>query len=126
MAESYAGAKGLLQVMPSTARWLASMRLEPTESIDLFDPLRNIELGVDLLGRLKSRFDSDIPLMIVAYNAGAGRTRKWQRRVRADSLGSWVERLPIAQAKNYVRSVVSAWATLELLRLWALDLRPMS
>jgi soluble lytic murein transglycosylase len=110
MARSHAGASGLLQVMPGTARWLASMRMEPTRDIDLYDPTRNIELGVDLLGRLRDRFEGDVPVMLVAYNAGSGRTQRWQRKVRAKSLARWVDRLPIAQAKNYVRSVVSAWA----------------
>jgi soluble lytic murein transglycosylase len=109
-ARSSAGAGGLLQVMPSTAKWLATMRMEPTDAIDLYDPARNIELGVDLLGRLRDRFEGDVPVMLVAYNAGSGRTQRWQRKVRAQSLARWVDRLPIAQAKNYVRSVVSAWA----------------
>ena len=62
--------------------------------------------------------------MPVAYNAGSGRTRRWQREVRATSIGRWVDRLPIAQAKNYVRSVVSAWALYRYLDGSAIGLAP--
>lgn len=122
-AESHAGARGLLQIMPATAQWLASLRDE-SGAIDLFDPLRNIELASDLLGRLHERFSGEIPLMLVAYNAGSGRTRTWQRKVRAATIGRWVDRLPIAQARNYVRSVVSAWALYRYLDGAAIGLAP--
>ncbi len=122
-AESHAGARGLLQVMPKTAQWLASMRRE-TGPIDLFDPLKNIELASDLLGRLHDKFSGEVPLMLVAYNAGSGRTRSWRRKVRANTIGRWVDRLPIAQAKNYVRSVVSAWALYRYLDGSAIGLAP--
>lgn len=122
-AQSHAGARGLLQVMPKTAEWLASLRREKG-SIDLFDPLRNIELASDLLGRLHHKFSGEVPLMLAAYNAGAGRTRSWQRTVRAKTIGRWIERLPIAQARNYVRSVVSAWALYRYLDGSAIGLAP--
>ncbi|MBD89819.1 MAG: hypothetical protein CL940_05750 [Deltaproteobacteria bacterium] len=122
-ARSHAGASGLLQLMPSTAKWLAQLRGEP-EPDDLYDPLLNIDLGSDLLGRLHQKFVGDVPLMLVAYNAGSGRTRRWQREVRANSIGRWVDRLPIAQAKNYVRSVVSAWALYRYLDGSSIGLAP--
>lgn len=122
-AESHAGAKGLLQIMPKTADWLANLRRQEGP-IDLFDPLLNIDMASELLGRLHERFVGDIPKVLVAYNAGSGRTRRWLREVRAENIGRWVDRLPIAQAKNYVRSVMSAWALYRYLDGSSIGLAP--
>ena len=109
--------------MPKTADWLANLRRQEGP-IDLFDPLLNIDMASELLGRLHERFVGDIPKVLVAYNAGSGRTRRWLREVRAENIGRWVDRLPIAQAKNYVRSVMSAWALYRYLDGSSIGLAP--
>ena len=66
-AKSHVGARGLMQVMPSTARDLG------VKSAGLlFDPQQNLEAGVKYLKFLLERFDGDLPTAIAAYNAGPG------------------------------------------------------
>ncbi len=68
-ARSKAGAKGLMQLMPDTARGLGVT--------DIYDPSANIEGGVKYLKRLLISFKRDVPLALAAYNAGENKVRKY-------------------------------------------------
>jgi hypothetical protein len=68
-AVSHRGAQGLMQLMPTTARWLG---IE-----DSFDPAMNIDGGVRYFRRLLDRFDGDVKLALAAYNAGSRYVRKY-------------------------------------------------
>ena len=110
-AVSGAGARGLMQVMPGTARYLAP-KLPPHEGPhDLFDPAWSIHLGAHFLARLERAFEGLVPLAVGAYNAGPGRMRGWLRKAKDAPLDTIVERLPSQQTRHYVRSVMHAWAT---------------
>lgn len=89
-ARSQVGARGLMQVMPATARDLGvkSARL-------LFDPQENVEAGVKYLKFLLERFDGDLTNAIAAYNAGPGAVQKY------DGIP------PFPETENYVRKVLS-------------------
>lgn len=89
-AKSHVGARGLMQVMPATARDLgvASTGL-------LFDPASNVEAGVKYLKSLLERFDGDLPIALAAYNAGPGAVAKY------DGIP------PYPETRNYVRKVLS-------------------
>lgn len=68
-AVSRAGAKGLMQLMPETARLMGVQ--------DIYDPAENVEAGVKYLRRLLKRFDWDVSLALAAYNAGESVVRKY-------------------------------------------------
>lgn len=70
LAVSHRGAQGLMQLMPSTARWLGVE--------DSFDPAMNIDGGVRYLRQLLDRFDGDVELALAAYNAGSRYVRKYR------------------------------------------------
>jgi soluble lytic murein transglycosylase-like protein len=89
-AKSEVGARGLMQVMPSTARDLG------VKSAGLlFDPRQNVEAGVKYLKFLLHRFDGDVPAALAAYNAGPGAVSKY------DGIP------PYPETRNYVRKVLS-------------------
>jgi len=85
-AVSGAGACGLMQVMPPTARWLLEkdyserVKIRPAH---LFNPVFNIELGTGYLAHLMSRFDGDLIRALIAYNAGPRVARSVQRGTSA-------------------------------------------
>ena len=89
-AKSHVGARGLMQVMPATARDLGvkSARM-------LFDPRQNLEAGVKYLKFLLERFDGDLPTAIAAYNAGPAAVSKY------DGIP------PYPETQNYVQKVLS-------------------
>ena len=68
-AVSHRGARGLMQLMPTTAKWLG---IE-----DTFDPAMNIDGGVRYFKKLLDRFDGDVKLALAAYNAGSRYVRKY-------------------------------------------------
>lgn len=70
MAVSKKGARGLMQLMPRTAKWLGVE--------DSFDPEHNIEAGVRYFRQLLNRFDGDVSLALAAYNAGSAYVRQYQ------------------------------------------------
>jgi soluble lytic murein transglycosylase len=80
-AVSSAGACGLMQLMPPTARWLLEKGSEPRQirPAHLFNPVLNIELGTGYLAHLMSRFDGDLTRALIAYNAGPRIARSLQR-----------------------------------------------
>ncbi len=102
---SPAGARGLMQVMPATARVMAAGRA------DLFDPAANTRIGSAYLQHLLDQFSGEPALAAAAYNAGPNRVRAW---LAADSPGpsdpkqliDWVELIPFAETRNYVQRVL--------------------
>jgi soluble lytic murein transglycosylase len=112
-AVSVAGAVGLLQLMPSTARGM-----DPTVTPDrLTDPETNIRLGTTYLARRLRDFDGDVALALAAYNAGAGAARRFaQFRLPArnaqaggDDLDVFVERIPFSETRAYVKRVLESY-----------------
>lgn len=112
-AVSPVGARGLMQLMPATARQQASklkMRYSPEQ---LNDPYYNLKLGGDYLGRLIKRFDGSYVLAIASYNAGQGRIAQWIEKYGDPRTGEidiidWMERIPYSETRNYVQRVMEA------------------
>ena len=107
-ARSRAGAMGLMQLMPGTARHVArSLPGQPApHRRDLLQPEVNIALGSTYLGQLKQRLEDNPVLATAAYNAGPHRVDRWlpQRDLDADV---WVELVPFRETRRYVRRVMS-------------------
>ena len=100
-AVSRAGARGLMQLMPATARLMAPPG-------DLDDPGFNIELGTRFLAGLIREFN-DPRLAIAAYNAGPKNVRQWMSTRRTDDLEAFVEQIPFDETRLYVKRVVLSW-----------------
>ena len=84
-AVSGVGARGLMQLMPPTARWLLEKEAEPANirPAHLFNQVLNIELGTAYLAQLMDRFDGDLTRALIAYNAGPSVARALRRGSRS-------------------------------------------
>lgn len=110
-AKSHAGALGLMQLMPATARKTAQKFGIPYNPSKLTDPAYNAQLGATHLGELTSDYSNSYILTFVAYNAGPKRAQEWIERYgdprdpRVDAI-DWVERIPFSETRNYVQRVM--------------------
>ncbi|HNV47567.1 MAG TPA: lytic transglycosylase domain-containing protein [Spirochaetota bacterium] len=99
-AVSSAGATGLMQLMPQTARGLArELRLA---RYDLKDPCTSVDLGARYLQWLAANFRNNIDDMMGAYNAGPGMINKWRASLRADDGDFYVELIPFQETRFYI------------------------
>ena len=103
------GARGLMQLMPETARPLAQARRLTFNNGELLDdPAANLDLGTAFLATLLREF-GDARLAIAAYNAGPARVREWWGARRSDDLEVWVEQIPFNETRAFVKRVMLAW-----------------
>lgn len=106
-AESEAGARGIMQIMPETAQWAAEqMQLEGFHPDRLYEPEYNIRIGVWYLANLLSEFDGDVVLAVAAYNAGRGNVRHWLESKLWDGDLRTVDQIPYRETRNYVKDVM--------------------
>jgi soluble lytic murein transglycosylase len=104
---SHAGAIGLMQLMPGTARDMArELRRPAPERLDLIDPALNVALGTRYLATMRERFGGNEVLATAAYNAGPGAVSRWlpQEILPADL---WMISIPYEETRNYVRRVLT-------------------
>lgn len=107
-ARSHAGALGLMQLMPATAKETArryGISLNSTN--DVLAPERNIALGTAYLAQLHDQFQGNRVLASAAYNAGPGRVRQWTRGIGSLPSDVWIENIPFDETRQYVQSVLS-------------------
>jgi len=88
-ARSQVGAKGLMQLMPRTGRWMGAK--------NLYDPEQNVEAGTKYLRYLNQRFDGNLKKTIAAYNAGEGNVRRYKGVP------------PFRETRSYVNKVMSRY-----------------
>ena len=111
-AISYAGAQGLMQLMPGTAREQAGkLGIQYLSASLVSDPSYNVQLGNSYIRRMLNYYGGSYPLAIAAYNAGPGNVNKWlaangDPRTGAISWVNWIEAIPIYQTKDYVQRVL--------------------
>ena len=106
-ANSSAGARGLMQLMPGTAKLVSKkFGLGSTASSELIKPDKNIALGTGYLRMMLDKFDNNLTLATASYNAGPGRAKRWQyeRPLPADI---WVELIPFKETRGYVKNVMT-------------------
>jgi soluble lytic murein transglycosylase len=108
-AQSGVGAAGLMQVMPSTAKWVAGkIGMDEYGHGMLSDIRTNILLGTNYLNMVLNNAEGSQVLATAAYNAGPGRTRTWRGLLNAPMEGAvFVETIPFEETRNYVRNVMS-------------------
>ncbi|MEQ8661574.1 MAG: transglycosylase SLT domain-containing protein [Gammaproteobacteria bacterium] len=102
-ARSPAGALGLMQLMPATAREMAQrtgIRLTRLEA--LYEPDVNIALGTAYLERMLARYGGNFAMAAAAYNAGPLRVRQWQNS-SCTSADIWIDTIPFTETRRYVR-----------------------
>ncbi|MFY0679079.1 MAG: transglycosylase SLT domain-containing protein [Thalassovita sp.] len=108
---SGAGAQGLMQVMPGTAKLVAkSLALDHDPAKVLSDWTYNVTLGSTYLAQMATRFDGNIIMISAAYNAGPGRPEGWIKtygdpRGSAIDMVDWIELIPFSETRNYVMRV---------------------
>ncbi|WP_250462504.1 transglycosylase SLT domain-containing protein [Microbulbifer litoralis] len=108
-AKSRAGALGLMQLLPSTARATARRAgVRYRRSWDLLSPSTNIALGSFYLNTLLNRFDNNRFLAAAAYNAGPTRVARWLEET-ANQLpyDIWIETIPYSETRRYVQNVLA-------------------
>jgi soluble lytic murein transglycosylase len=115
-ALSWAGALGLTQLMPYTAKGVAQqLKIKNFRVEALMDPDLNIRLGAHYLGELIKKFDGHTPFAVGSYNAGSGAVNRWRADRPGMPLDAWVEEVPIAETRGYIKRVLRSYNTYQLL-----------
>lgn len=106
---SPAGAKGLMQLMPATAKETARKNnIRYSSSAELFDPNKNILIGSRYYKQMLEKFNNNRILATAAYNAGPARVYRWQRESQGTlPFDAWIEIIPFRETRNYVQNVLA-------------------
>ena len=110
-AVSSVGARGLMQLLPDTGRWVAG-KLGIRDYTDdlLFDVETNLRLGVWYLDFLSDRYGGDPVLVACAYHAGHGNVDTWLTRYSRDGRTLSLDEIPMENTRSYARKVVDSYA----------------
>ena len=111
-AVSGANARGLMQLLPSTATLVARRLGVPFQPVQLTaSPEVNMRLGAGYLEQMLDRYGGALPLAAAAYNAGPGRVDQWlgtygDPRAGGVDVIDWIEQIPFSETRNYVQRVI--------------------
>jgi len=105
-ARSPADARGLMQLLPSTAEGVAQRTGQPSPEGKLYDPETNVTLGVAHLHELMAAYGGDPIRTMAAYNGGAAAVAKWQRRFGSLPPDEFVESITYRETREYVKRVM--------------------
>ncbi|MBF0435710.1 MAG: lytic transglycosylase domain-containing protein [Magnetococcales bacterium] len=115
-SKSSAQARGLLQIIPSTAEEEAKLSSFPPPDPELiYEPAYNLALGQAYMKRMLSAFDGDLVLALCSYNAGPGRGEKWREQRRSESAVEFIENIPFNETRAYVKLVLNGFVHYQLL-----------
>lgn len=105
-ARSSAGATGLMQLMPATARGISRQMRVRYNHRHLIQPEYNINLGSGYLKQLAKRFNNNKVLATAAYNAGPTNVKRWLKRHQGP-IDQWIENIPFSETREYVKRVLT-------------------
>ncbi|MDX8150584.1 lytic transglycosylase domain-containing protein [Patulibacter brassicae] len=106
---SHAGAEGLMQITPDTARDIARQSGATSfELSDLHTPQVNIAYGSWRLRHMLERFDGSVPLALAGYNAGPENAQRWLNEARGRGASFRLRDITFPETRNYVAKVLSA------------------
>lgn len=108
--KSSAGAIGLMQMMPATAK-LTAREKEDFNPLRLTVPEYNIRLGTKHLNDLMKEFNGDVVYMAAAYNAGSGALERWKKSFKGLKKDEFIESIPYQETRDYVKKVYASAAT---------------
>lgn len=110
-AVSRSGARGVMQLMPFTARWVSKqLKYEYNDDENLFDAEININFGAWYLSYLKKRFNGNTVLMIASYNAGPEAVTKWVNGNSSMETDEFIEAIPYNETRAYTKRVLRSYA----------------
>lgn len=102
-AQSRVGARGLMQIMPKTAKALHGKKLKPNE---LYDPELNVRLGTKYVDKLLQKYDGNVYKVLAAYNAGGLRVDEWTKRYPTSNDILFMDMIPYRETREYVASIL--------------------
>jgi len=108
--KSHAGAIGLMQLMPATARMTAGSKGKKFNPLMLIEPEYNIRLGTKHLRELLDRYHQDTVYTLAAYNAGAGAVNRWRKSFGELPRDEFIENIPYFETREYVKKIISFMA----------------
>jgi len=103
-AHSAAGARGLMQLLPGTARTFGRVKKQ-----ELFKPEKNIASGVRFFAHLMERYNNQVPLALAAYNAGPLNVDEWVKRYPTENPLLFIDIIPYRETREYVASILRNW-----------------
>lgn len=106
-ATSVHGARGLMQIMPETASWIATQIEDDSFSVDkLYNVNMNIKYGTWYLSELQTEFEGNEVLALAAYNAGRGNVYEWMEKYHWDINFKDYTKIPFPETREYVKRVL--------------------
>lgn len=106
--KSSAGALGLMQVIPSTAKKVAKkQKIKLTSVNEMYQAKKNIQIGTAYLSQLAKRFKKHPILIAAAYNAGPRQVNYWLKKFPVNDTDIWIETLPWHETRNYLKNILA-------------------
>ncbi|NQU64473.1 MAG: lytic transglycosylase domain-containing protein [SAR324 cluster bacterium] len=113
--KSPAGAVGLMQLMPSTAKYVAKKIRTQYDPAQLIHPDFNLKLGIAYLKQLLKRYKGNLFYTLAAYNGGATNVKRWVRKVGNGDFDVFVESITFLETQNYVKRVIRSYYIYQML-----------
>lgn len=122
---SAAGAHGLMQIMPATAKSISkNEKIAYVDKKQLFSSQKNIQIGTAYLQQLNKRFHQHPILVAAAYNAGPRQAAFWLKNHPPEEMDIWIETLPWKETRNYLKNIVAFYAVYQYRMQQKSDLTP--